>query len=141
MTGNADHLLSDAHCGIMFLNHSRTRRSLFHHWQSYLVAVGAGVQQLCASTESQGYHQQDHGVGVGLLRCHLSGQLHCQPGCLHDPRGIRGPGVWLERQKGNVSTQTFKAAFSTEEAALPSLLSFHKESVQVFSESHHSFRL
>lgn len=39
-------------------------------------------------------HQQDHGVRVGLLRRHLPGQLHSQPGRFHDPGGVCGPSDW-----------------------------------------------
>lgn len=68
-----------------------TPRAFFHDWQSYMAPLGPGVQQLRACAEPQRDHQQDHGVCVGLLRRHLPGQLHGQPGCFHDPGGIRGP--------------------------------------------------
>lgn len=49
----------------------RTWWTIFHHWQVRVVAVGSGLQQLCSHREPPGHHQQDHGPGVGLLRCHL----------------------------------------------------------------------
>lgn len=67
-----------------------------HHWEIHLAAVGPGVQQLRASGESTGHHQQDHGSRVGLLCCHLPCQLYSQSGCLHDPGGVCGHRVWAQ---------------------------------------------
>lgn len=77
--------------------------AFFHDWKSYMAPLGPGVQQLRARPEPQRYHQQDHGVCVGLLRRHLPGQLHGQPSCFHDPGGVCGPSDRPQWQKGKVT--------------------------------------
>ena len=78
----------------------RDRWLHLHHREVSVVAMGHRFQQLGASGKPQRNHQQDHGADLGLLRCHLPGLLHCQPGRLHDPGRIHRHSVWPLRQKG-----------------------------------------
>ncbi|TNN81070.1 hypothetical protein EYF80_008726 [Liparis tanakae] len=65
--------------------------------------VGDCVQQLRAGGEPQRNHQQNHGADLGLLRCHLPGLLHGEPGRLHDPGGVHRHSVWPLGQEVSAS--------------------------------------
>ena len=78
----------------------RGRRLHVHHREIGVAAVGHRVQQLGAGGEPARHHQQDHGADLGLLRRHLPGLLHRQPGRLHDPGGVHRHRVRPLRQQG-----------------------------------------
>lgn len=81
----------------------RASRALLHNRKGDMAPMGPGVQQLRARPEPERHHQQDHGVRVGLLRRHIPGQLHGQPGGFHDPGGVCGSSDWPQWQKGKVT--------------------------------------
>lgn len=136
MNRNADHLLSDAHCGIIFSITPEPGGPSFTIGKAIWLLWGLVFNNSVPVQNPKGTTSKIMvsvwaffaviflaSYTANLAAFMIQEEYVDQVSGLSDKKVIDLP----------------KAVFSTGEAALPSLLCFYGESVQFFSETHHSF--